>query len=220
METIETRTALLVGATGLIGGQLLTRLLQSPYYQQVRVLTRKSLGITHDKLIEVLYDFEQPDPQKIQGQDVFCCLGTTIKKAGSKPAFKRVDLEYPLQIARLSKANGARKFLIVTAMGADIGSSIFYNQVKGEVERKLADLNFDSLHILRPSLLLGDREEKRIGEQISTVFARMLNPFLFGPLRKYRAIDSDRVAAALFAFAKQEDKGKYIHLSDELMKYH
>ncbi|WP_025762147.1 NAD(P)H-binding protein [Dyadobacter tibetensis] len=218
MENQDKKTALVVGATGLVGSQLVELLLAESYYREVRVLTRKSLGINNKRLIEILFDFNDPDPAAVIGDDIYCCLGTTIKKAGSKSAFRKVDLEYPMEIARHAKANGASQFLIVTAMGADIGSSIFYNQVKGEVERKLSDMHFDTLHILRPSLLLGDREDKRVGEQIGTVFARILNPFLFGPLRKYRAIDSGKVAAAMYRYGRQHQKGIFVHMSDELMQ--
>ena len=213
------RTALLIGATGLIGSQLLTKLLHSPFYSNVIVLARRSLGLKNTKLTEVIFDFERPDASTVMADDVFCCLGTTIKKAGSRGAFKKVDFEYPLKVAKLAKLNGASKYIIVTAMGADAKSGIFYNRVKGEVESELKQLNFDSLHILQPSLLLGERSEPRLGEKVGEILAAILKPIFLGPLRKYRAIDSERVANAMVAFAKMPEKGVFIHDSGELQKF-
>ncbi len=219
MQNLTEKTALLVGASGLIGSQLLKKLLDSPYYKSVIVLARKPLGLMHPKLQEYIFDFENPDASMVHGNDVFCCLGTTIKKAGSKEAFQKVDLVYPIQIARLAKNNGAEKFLIVTAMGANSNSSIFYNQVKGKVEQELREIEYPTLHIFRPSLLLGERTERRVGERIGAIFSNILNPFMVGSLRKFRAIDSGKVAAAMIANAKETKKGVFIHSSDELQKY-
>jgi uncharacterized protein YbjT (DUF2867 family) len=213
------RTALLVGATGLIGNQLLLKLLQSPYYDRVTVLTRRSLGIRNTRLHEVIFDFENPDAQQVVANDVFCCLGTTIKKAGSKEAFKKVDLEYPLSVASLARKNGADKFLIVTAMGANSKSSIFYNQVKGEAEQGLISLKYPILHIFQPSLLLGDRPEPRLGEKVGAVIASIFKPLMLGPLKKYRAIESGKVANAMLEFAKKPDMGVFFHHSGELQAY-
>ena len=219
MQSSSSRTALILGATGLIGSQLLTKLLHSPYYDKVVVLTRKTLGITNTKLAEVLFDFDKPDVSKVAGNDIFCCLGTTIKKAGSKEAFKKVDLEYPLTIAALAQKNGAEKFLIVTAMGADASSGFFYNQVKGEVQQGLIALKYPVLHIFQPSLLLGDRQESRLGEKVGEVLAAVFKPVMLGPLKKYRAIDSEKVANAMLEFAKKSDKGVFFHDSGALQAY-
>lgn len=217
--TSTPRTALLVGATGLIGKQLLTKLLHVPYYDKVVVLTRRSLGMVHTKLEEVIFDFNNPNASLVKGNDIFCCLGTTIKKAGSKEAFKKVDLVYPLSIARLALKNGAEKFLIVTAMGSDAESGIFYNQVKGEVEKGLSLINYPTLHIFRPSLLLGDRQETRLGEKAGEVLATIFKPLMFGPLKKYRAIDSGKVANAMLAFARKSERGTFVHESDALQAF-
>lgn len=134
MNPTNPKTALVAGATGLIGHQLVNQLLQSDFYSEVRVLVRKPTNKQAPKLIEILYDYNQPDLSQVQGDDVFCCLGTTMKKAGSKEAFIQVDHDYPLQIARAAKQNGAMQYLIVTAMGADPSSSFFYNRVKVKYE--------------------------------------------------------------------------------------
>jgi uncharacterized protein YbjT (DUF2867 family) len=217
--TSTSRTALLVGATGLIGRQLLTKLLHVPYYDKVVVLTRRSLEITHTKLDQVIFDFDNPEESVVKADDVFCCLGTTIKKAGSKEAFRKVDLEYPLTIAALAQKNGAEKFMIVTALGADDNSGIFYNQVKGQVEQGLKAMKYSVLHIFRPSLLLGDRKETRLGEKVGEVLSTLFRPVMFGSLKKYRAIDSGKVANAMLAFAKKSEKGIFIHDSDTLQAF-
>lgn len=219
MNEVSTKIALVIGATGLIGRQLVELLLQSPYYKEVRILVRKSTGIENPRLAEIKYNFNQPDATKVLGDDVFCCLGTTMKKAGSKEAFFKVDYEYPLQIARFAKQNGATNFLIVTAMGANPESTFFYNRVKGEVEEDLQMLNYPGLHIFRPSLLLGNREEKRLGEKIGESVMRFLKPALVGHLKKYQAIESEKVAKAMIEIAQSNSRGVYIHESDKMQSY-
>ena len=224
MNPSSSKTSLVVGATGLIGHQLVNQLLQSELYSEVRVLVRKSLQKQHPKLVEVPYDFNQPDTRLVQGDDVFCCLGTTMKKAGSKGAFTQVDHDYPLQIARAAKQNGAAQYLIVTAMGADPGSAFFYNRVKGNVEEDLKKMGFDALHIFRPSLLLGSRDEKRLGEKIGEAVMLVFDPLMLGPLKKYRAIDSAKVAKAMLVAAQnplteQISQGVFIHESDQMQRF-
>lgn len=213
------RVALLVGATGLIGSQLLTKLLHSPFYSKVIALTRTPLTVRNTKLKEVIFDFDRPDASQVMADDIFCCLGTTIKKAGSREAFRKVDYEYPLKIAKLAKLNGAQKYLIVTAMGADPKSGIFYNRVKGEVEQELKGLDYESLHILRPSLLLGDRKESRAGEKIGEILATVFKPIMLGPLKKYRAIDSEKVANAMMLLARNSENGIFVHDSGALQQF-
>jgi uncharacterized protein YbjT (DUF2867 family) len=216
MNTTQTKNALVVGATGLIGNKLVELLLHSNHYKEVRVLVRKATGITHPRLVEIKYHFNQPDATQVVGDDVFCCLGTTIKQAGSKEAFIKVDYEYPLQIARFAIQNGATQYLIVTAMGASAESVFFYNRVKGEVEEDLQALNFQSLHIFRPSLLLGDRKEKRLGEKIGESVLSFLKPIMRGPLEKYQGIQASKVAESMLKQAQSNRKGVHIHESVEL----
>lgn len=212
------RTALLAGSTGLIGKQLLELLLEDSHYTVVKAISRKPLDIQHAKLQNIVADFNTltEHHDQLKADDVFCCLGTTIKQAGSQAAFRQVDYEYPLELARLTKNQGATQYLIITALGSDAKSGIFYNRVKGEVEQAIDSVGFDSYHIFRPSLLLGERTEKRAGEGAATVVYKALG-FLI-PL-KYKAIDSAKVARAMLHFAKQNSKGKFIHESKELQQF-
>lgn len=210
------KTALIVGATGLIGDLLTHRLVESSAYDRVQVLTRKSLGWQHPRLQEVPFDFDHPNGLLVRADDIFCCLGTTIKKAGSKDAFRKVDYQYPLDVARLGLENGASQFAIVTAMGANASSSIFYNQVKGEVERDLAALHYPTLLIFRPSLLLGNRSEKRLGERIGSGVMRLLAPLIPA---KYKAVDAEKVANAMLTTTQQRFHGQHIFESDALQRY-
>ena len=210
------QTALLVGASGLVGSELLQLLLQDPHFGEVVALVRKPLSVSHPKLKVVVFDFEAPDATCIRADVLFCCLGTTMRKAGSKPAFRKVDYDYPLQIAAFGKANGAQAFHLVTAMGADTGSLFFYNRVKGELEDALTRLDYNSLHLYRPSLLLGDRKEQRTGEKIGEYLLKVSDPLLRGGLKKYRAIQARSVAKAMLFQAKRGVSGRFVHESDQL----
>ncbi|MBX2947028.1 MAG: oxidoreductase [Cyclobacteriaceae bacterium] len=212
------RTALLAGSTGLIGKQLLELLLEDSDYTVVKAISRKPLDIQHAKLQNIVADFNTltEHHNQLKANDVFCCLGTTIKQAGSQAAFRKVDYDYPLELAKLTKNQGASQYLIITALGSDAKSGIFYNRVKGEVEQAIDELGFQSYHILRPSLLLGERTEKRAGEGAATVVYQALG-FLI-PL-KYKAIDSVKVARAMLHMAKLNSKGKFIHESKELQQF-
>ncbi len=212
------KTALIAGATGLIGGQLLELLLKDNRYNEVIALSRKPLSSNHPKLTNVVIDFDRLAEQSdaLRADDVFCCLGTTMKQAGSQKAFYKVDFEYPLQIAKITRALGARQYLLVTALGANKKSSIYYNRVKGEIEEAVGNQDFESYHIFRPSFLQGDRIENRPGEQATTAFFK-----LFGFLvpRKFKAIDSVKVARAMLFNAKAEKSGRFIYESGALQDF-
>jgi uncharacterized protein YbjT (DUF2867 family) len=214
------KTALLVGATGLVGGFVLEQLLEDAYYDSVVVLSRKSLQLQHAKLKEVLVNFDQLEnyTNDIKADVVFCCLGTTIKAAGSQEAFKKVDYEYPLRVAEIAKQNDASAFLIVTALGAAKSSIIFYNRVKGEVEEAIGNLHFDAFHILQPSLIIGERKESRSGEGIAQTLSPIYDTLMFGPLTKYKSIKAEQIAKAMIHYSKQETKGIMRHESGELQK--
>lgn len=215
------KTALIAGATGLVGGQLLDLLLNDPYYTKVLAITRKPIEGKGDKLKNLLVDFNKLDQyaSEMTGNDVFCCLGTTMKKAGSKAKFRQVDHDYPLQIAKMAYQNGAEQYLLISALGADKDASIFYNQVKGETEQAVGTVGYKSYHIFRPALLMGPREEARVGEDAAKNFFKALGFLFVGPLKKYKAIDSAKVARAMHEIAKENRQGQHIHESRELQKY-
>jgi uncharacterized protein YbjT (DUF2867 family) len=216
---VNTRSALVVGASGLVGRHLLTLLLADDAYSRVIVLTRKSLGFEHPKLLECIVNFDQLEKHQnlIKGEDAFCCLGTTIKVAGSQKAFRKVDFTYVVQTAAISQKNGARQFLVISSLGADIHSRIFYNRVKGEMEESVVKIPFDAVRIFRPSLLLGERRESRPAEALGVFFVKALSPLLFiGALRRYRAVHAQTVAKAMLLAAKQQGEGVKIVESEEI----
>lgn len=212
------KTALLVGATGLVGGFVLEKLLNDDYFSQVIVLSRKHIGKQHPKLREEIINFDalQKHTSVIKADIIFCCLGTTIKKAGSQAAFRKVDYEYPFRIAQIAKENGATSYLIISAMGSNKSSFIFYNRVKGEVEDAIAKLNYNTFHILQPSLISGDRQEKRTGEDVANKLFPVLNPLLIGSLSKYKSIKAEQIAKAMVFYAKSDEQGTIKHNSDAL----
>jgi len=212
------KSALLLGASGLVGGHCLRLLLEDQNYGKVILFVRKPIALQHAKLEQHVIDFDHLEKYShlAKVNDVFCCLGTTIKKAGSQEAFRKVDFTYPVEIAKIAAQNGVEKFLIITALGANPNSSVFYNRVKGEVEVAVTKLPLKVIHIFRPSLLLGKREERRMGEKIGEPLLKALKIFLFGPFRKYRAIEATIVAAAMIQVAKQNLQGINIFESDQI----
>jgi uncharacterized protein YbjT (DUF2867 family) len=211
------KTALIAGATGLIGGQLLTLLLASDRYTKVMAFTRHPL-LVHPKLIQLNIDDEKMDALDSGSRvdDVFCCLGTTMAKAHTKEKFYYVDFTLPYLLAKNSLQLGAKQYLLVSALGANKKSSIYYNQVKGAIEESISNIGFETVHIFRPSLLLGPRAEKRSAEDAAKFFYRFLG-FLIPA--KYKAIDSLKVARAMVHFASQHQGGNFIHESTELQNF-
>lgn len=212
--------AWIVGGTGLVGRALVELLLERPEVRRVASLVRRAEHPPNPRLDEVVVDFEALEAG-LAGRPVthaFCCLGTTMAKAGSEAAFRRVDHDYPLAFARAARKASAKSFLLVSALGADPKSSIFYNRVKGETEAALRELGFDSLHIARPSLLLGEREERRPGERFAIALGRPLGRLLVGPLKKYAPIAAEDVAKALVRVAASNERGTFVHESDELSR--
>lgn len=210
-------SALIAGATGLVGGVLLKKLVDTELYSRITILTRRSVGMQDERLREIITTSEELDQHvsELQADHVFCCLGTTMKKAGSKEAFKKVDLEYPTRLADLALSQDSKHYLLVSAAGADKNSVIFYNQVKGEVEERISKSGFSKVTIVRPALILGDRNESRTGEAIAQALFRIINPMLIGPLRKYRAVPAADIASTLFRSAiRQEDPMQTIESVD------
>ncbi|HEY0829236.1 MAG TPA: oxidoreductase [Bacilli bacterium] len=215
---MQGKSALIIGASGFIGGELLKQVLNQTHYTKVTILTRKHLEVKHPKLKQYVVNFDVLPQYKdhFKVDHVFCCLGTTMKTAKSRAAFKKVDLEYPLQSAKLAKEGQAGTFLMVSAMGADVSSKIFYNQVKGAAERAINELRLPSLHIFRPSLLLGDRQEFRVAERIAAMATKVLFFIWKGPLEKYKPIEAAAVARAMMLVARHPSPGTHIHESSKI----
>jgi len=207
------KTALIIGGTGLTGKKLTRFLLADKRYKQVKLLVRKPMDIIYEKLEQIPYDFDQPDFSKLVADELFCCLGTTIKNAGSKKAFHQVDYEYVLQTAHAAYKNGCRKFAMISSMGANATSLFFYNKTKGEIEEAVKKIGFEGCFIFRPSLLLGHRNHVRFGESISQ--AVMLKIAFLMP-KKYRPIQSKVVAAAMQLVMNADYSGNCIFESDEI----
>lgn len=215
---MEGKTAIVAGATGLIGNELVEMLCSDADFGKVLVISRRNPGFDNPKVEVLLTDFDDLDSvaDNIRGDMLFCCLGTTIAKAGSRSAFRKVDEEYPLKLADVAVANGIEKFLIITAMGADPSSWVFYNRVKGEVEEGLKAKKLPFLRIFRPSLLLGEREEYRTGEEMGKAIMGLVSPLMVGPLKKYRPIQATVVARAMIIESKKTGPALAELPSDEI----
>jgi uncharacterized protein YbjT (DUF2867 family) len=204
-----TRAALLAGGTGLVGSHVLKLLLADRHWDRVVSIGRRPTSERHSKLehrvvdlgtVEALADFDHTD-------DVFCCLGTTIKQAGSQEAFRRVDHDFVIGVARAGLRAGATQFLVISAIGADPASRVFYSRVKGETEADVRKLPYRAIQIFRPSLLLGERSEFRLGERFAMVLAPLMALVLLGPLRRYRPIHAADVARAMVNIALEAPRG-------------
>jgi len=215
---MQKRNALIAGATGLVGKSLMNQLLADDHYEKVVIIARKLIDITHPKLVQRKIDFDSIESLTFDFQvdDVFCALGTTIKTAGSQDAFYKVDYTYVVNLGNWCAANSVKRFLIVSAMGANSKSGIFYNRVKGEMETAVSQLAISQIQIFRPSLLMGNRTEKRRGEKFAQIMMGGLGFLFVGPLLKYKGIHADVVAKAMINAAKQEVKGFTVYESGEM----
>jgi uncharacterized protein YbjT (DUF2867 family) len=217
---MDTRTAIVFGATGLVGTALIGELCNSGSYGTVRIFTRKETPFSdNEKVSEYIIDFSRLKDYAglMIGDDLFICLGTTIKKAGSVSRMEEIDRDLPLEIARLASVNSVEKIAVVSSLGADSRSSNYYLRIKGEMEKGLMKLNFRTIVIMRPSILLGERAEKRTGEEIGKVFMRISGIFMVGRLAKYKAIEGSKVARAMVN-AISEKSGIEILESDAIQK--
>ncbi|SDE74773.1 Uncharacterized conserved protein YbjT, contains NAD(P)-binding and DUF2867 domains [Mucilaginibacter pineti] len=210
--------AIIAGSSGLIGSKLLDILLQEKFYDEVLILVRKELPIQHKKLTQLVTNFDQLDnyAHELTGHAVFCCLGTTNAKTPDKAIYRKIDHDYPVQLAQLALKNGVKQYHLVSSLGANVSSSFFYPKIKGETEADLQGLNLPALHIYRPALLTGDRKEKRAGEKLITVIYKLIDPLLFGGLKKYRSIPAETVAMAMFKQSTKHNTGLFIYESDQI----
>lgn len=212
------KKAIIAGASGLIGKELVEQLIQSNSFDKIILLNRRPLPVKNDKIEQLIIDFNHMNLVELpQDIDVaFCTLGTTIKQAGTKEKFREVDFQYVMAFATLVKKHNVDKLITISSMGANPGSSIFYNRVKGETEQALQKMEFRSLIILRPSLLLGDRVESRPAEKLSAFIMLLFKPLI--PVR-YRAIKASQVAAFMVNVALCNSEKIVIAESDVLTHF-
>jgi uncharacterized protein YbjT (DUF2867 family) len=211
------KTALLFGSSGLIGGHLLNQLIQNNNYTKIKIFVRSELEINNPKVEIIKIDFNNLENhiEDIKGDDCFFCIGTTKQNSPDKNEYQRVELEIPKEIAQIAKSNLVNSFIFVSALYANPKSSGNYVRFKGMVEEELKRLNFPKLALMRPSFLMGDRKEKRVGEKIGIFVFKLLSPLLLGPIKKMRPIHSETVAKAMIR-AANENLEKNIFESNEI----
>ena len=213
----SSKIALIAGSTGLIGGHCLRLLLEHPAYAQVIALVRKPQPIQHPRYREIVTSFaDLGSIPPVAADDAFCAIGTTIKKAGSKEAFRHVDHDAVANFAYWARAGETGCFCVVSSVGADSNSGTFYLAVKGEMEEGIAEQRFPRAHIFRPSVLLGNRQEWRTGEVVMAGVLKLAAPLMIGALRDYRAIEGSTVAKAMVAAAQQDQKGRFVHSYEQI----
>ncbi len=211
-------TAILLGASGLIGSHLLPILLDSPAFATVTVYVRSKLPLNHEKLKQIVTDFDNLDAlnEGINASFVFCCLGSTKKKTPNLKDYKHVDYGIPLHFAEQAKKNGARQYHLVSAIGADATSSNFYSKIKGEIEDAVRAISYEAIHIYQPSFLRGNRDESRPLEKIMLPLMRLVDLVLIGPLKKYQSIDAETVAKGMYNESIKNKRGIFVHQSDQI----
>ncbi len=212
------KNALIAGATGLVGKELLSLLIKTEYYNSIHVLARRKFNLEHLKLKAHIIDFDKLDSFNPEAliHDVYICLGTTMKKAGSRINFRKVDYEYVVKIAQWSLNNKVAKLAVISSIGADPESKNFYLRTKGEMEAALKNLHLPHIIILRPSLLLGNRDEFRLNERIASIMMYPVLPFLMGKLKKYRPVTAEKVARAMFYYTRKAEHPYQLIKNDKI----
>jgi len=200
------KTAIIIGATGLTGGILLKNLIADPSYEKIKLFSRSAVKNTSLKIEEYIIDLFKIGEYKDQfvGDEVFCCIGTTSAKTKDKELYRAIDYGIPVTAAKLAIENNIKTFLVISSMGANVSSSIFYNKTKGEMERDVLELNIKNTFILRPSLIGGKRHEFRMGERISKGLMSFLSPLFLGALKKYKIISPENIVACMQNLVKNE----------------
>jgi uncharacterized protein YbjT (DUF2867 family) len=212
------KKAIIVGASGLIGSELLNILLQSSEYQEVVIIVRKEIPVNNPKLVQLIVDFNdlQQWTGAINGHVIFSCLGTTKAQTPDVNEYRKIDHDYPLQIAQMAHQNGVRQYHLVSAIGADVNSGIFYTKLKGETERDIEHVGLPTLHIYQPSFLEGRKQHRRISEDFAGILMKVINPLLIGGLKKYQSIAASTVARAMFKQSLKNNVGTFIHTTDKI----
>jgi uncharacterized protein YbjT (DUF2867 family) len=210
--------AVLAGATGLIGSELLNLLLNTPGYDEVTVVARSSTGIDHQKLKEVIINFDDLDnsANEITGHALFCCLGTTRKKTPDMAVYRKIDHGYPVKFAQLAAANDMDQYHLISAIGANSKSSSYYPRFKGETEEDVKRSGIKNIFIYQPSFITGDRKEYRPLEKILVLLSRIIDPLLIGGLKKYRSISAKIIARAMFNQSLKNNEGIFVYPSDKI----
>lgn len=209
--------ALVIGATGLIGRELMELLMGDDYFSEIEIWVRKPTYYLNPKIRETIFDFETINIiPKISHDVVYCCIGSTIKKAGSKENFRKIDYDIAVNIARLAERSNVTSLIVISSLGATSKTNNFYLKTKGEMEDSIRDLVIPSISILRPSVLIGNRLEFRLGETIAIFVLKLFGIFLIGGLRKYRGIEATKVARAMITLSSFEWMGVNIIESDEI----
>ncbi len=214
------KKAILFGASGFVGGYLLHDLLHSDLYEEVIVVVRKPLEIQHPKLKTIIAHYETlaQHQNELVADDIFIALGTTKKKTPNEKVYYQIDHDYPVLAAQLTKANGAKSVLMVSAVGANVNSSIFYVKTKGETERDVVTVDFEHTHIFQPSMIMGNRAESRPLEKVFISIFSVVNVLLIGKLNKYKGITASDIAKAMFAAAQQPAKKVKVYQWKEMQE--
>lgn len=208
------KKAIIYGASGLVGSYILKILLNDNNYKEVIIVVRKDLGIQHPKLKSLIGDFSTLDSlaKNLAADEVYIALGTTQKKAPDRKEYYRIDHDYPVLAVELAKVNGAKTVLLVSAVGANARSNVFYTATKGKAEQDIIDLEFDHTYIFRPSMILGDRSEKRPLEKALQAIWKVINPLFIGTLNRYRGCEAENIARAMVNAANRlHDKVRILH---------
>ncbi|MCU0471805.1 MAG: NAD(P)H-binding protein [Bacteroidales bacterium] len=213
------KTAIVFGATGLVGNLLLEELINCGNYKAIRIFVRQTTDVSEPSVEEIITDFSLPESflSKIEGNDLFICTGTTIRKAGSVANVEKIDRDLPAVVAEAAHKNGVKKIAVVSSIGADTNSKNYYLRIKGEMEENILKMGFEKTVIVRPSILLGERKEIRAGEIVGKAVMKAIQPVFTGKFRKYRPIHGRDVAKAMISLLEKE-AGKNIFESDELKK--
>ena len=211
-------SAIVLGSSGLVGNLLLKLLLESRQYSSVTIFVRRQLELQHPKLKQIITDFKDLEAleELIEGDILFSCLGSTQKKTPRKEDYIFVDKIIPDTFAEIASGKGLKQFHLVSAMGANSNSSIFYNKLKGELEDSIKEKKIPSINIYQPSLIKGDRKEFRFGEKVTTFFFKFIDILLVGSLKKYRSIDALDIAKAMYNVSLMNKKGIYTFTSDKI----
>lgn len=212
------KSAIIVGSTGLVGNHLLNHLLTNDHFSSVKIFVRKPRGIKHPKLTEVITDFGNLGliKEEFKADIIFSCLGSTRKKTPNMEDYYKIDFFYPKWVAEIAKENGLKQFHLISSLGADSKSGNYYLKMKGKTEEAILQLNIDTTCIYRPALITGKREEKRPAESVSKFLFRFIDPLLFGKLKKYKSINAEDIAKAMINQSLKEVKGKQIFEGNEI----